>query len=98
MSQSDDITVEDFLERIATAARTGGATELDLMTLRALLIDRRDVRTIELARRVQKLEKQLTLSGMSPGERRSAICMRLRIKKTHFYELRELAISAHEAE
>jgi|GEM_PF-6725162 len=83
--------IEEFIERITGAARIGGASEFDLATLRALLVDRLGLESIALARRVQKLELQL--ADMTPGERRHAICARLGIGKSRFYELREIPLS-----
>ena len=86
-----DATIEAFMKRIGTAARAGGASELDVMTLRLLLVERRDIETIELAGRVQALERKLV--DMPAGERREAICSRLGIRSSHYYDLREIPLT-----
>jgi hypothetical protein len=82
----------DLIERIAAAARAGGISEFDLATLRLLVLEHRELSTIELAERVGGILR--TLRGMSPGERREAVCARLGISRRRFYELRKLVPSA----
>lgn len=81
-----------FVERVIRAARLGGASELDLMTLRQLVLHRHGFDTMRLALRVQELEH--SLSAMDPGARRNAICERLSLSRRRFYELKNMASAA----
>lgn len=78
-----------FVTRIEDAARIGGASELDLATLRQLVLNRREFETMEQAARVGELER--VLSTMEPAERREAICQRLGFSRRRYYQLRELS-------
>ncbi|HTE40357.1 MAG TPA: hypothetical protein VK629_06000 [Steroidobacteraceae bacterium] len=86
-----DATIEGFVDRIEVTLRAGGASELDVATVRQLLLHRHELETIERARRVQQLEARL--ADRDPGERRDIICTQLGMSKTHFYELRKIPVT-----
>lgn len=60
---------------------------LDEATALLAAADRRRLSTLALAERVRKLEHDL--QGRDPGERRAAICARLGISRSRYYQLRQ---------
>jgi hypothetical protein len=85
-------TEDEFVGRICQAARRGGASELDVATLRQLVLYRHEFETLQQAARVRALEA--SLSEMHAGERRDAICERMDLSRRRYYELRKLASAA----
>ncbi len=85
------LSLDDFLERIECAARTGGASELDLATLRQAVAYRHTFETLGQAWRVYELER--VLSDRDPAERREIICERTGISRTTYFRLRAMLSS-----
>jgi len=82
------VSLDVFMARILEAARGGGASEFDLMTLKQLVLQRREYSTIELALQVEARERAMT--GRDAKERREAVCTRLGISERRYYQLKKI--------
>lgn len=87
-------TLTDLIDRIEQAARAGGVSELDLMTLRLVVLDGHSLKTLQTARRVIEIERSLT--GATARDRAAIVCERLGIKRRWYFDLKKLASAAHD--
>jgi hypothetical protein len=83
-------TLDELVDRISVAARIGGATELDIVTLRLHVLERLKPDTLQQAMRVKRLEKSM-YPTMDSGERCEAIRQVMGISERRFYELKKIA-------
>lgn len=78
------------MARLTASARAGGAAELDIVTVRLLVLERYKLETLQLAMRVKHFEQSMYRS-MDSGERCEAIRQILGISERRFYELKKIA-------
>jgi hypothetical protein len=87
---SDQMNLEEIIVRLTNAARAGGASELDIVTVRLLVLERYKLETLQLAMRVKHFEQSMYPS-MDSGERCEAIRQIMGISERRFYELKKIA-------